>query len=94
MTKDEFIAAWCAEKRFTLAQFHDFYVALPCACDHEGCEGWGAVPNKPDCIEDHMRLYAPDGWTQSSEGWDITEGAKLTSEDVAGVKQGDADGSR
>lgn len=32
-------------------------IALPCSCDDE-CEGWAMVA--PDCIDNHLRLRAPE----------------------------------
>jgi hypothetical protein len=35
------------------------FLALPCACGEDVCQGWAKVSNTAEDIEDHMRLYAP-----------------------------------
>ena len=60
MTKSEFIKAFCAHSRLTRTQFHGHMVALPCACDYEGCSGWAAVYNDAKRIKHHNTHFAPD----------------------------------
>lgn len=59
MTKDEFIAVYCARSEMTRDEFVADLVALPCACGYEGCEGWAAVLNEPDIVRNHNRVYGP-----------------------------------
>ena len=35
------------------------YLALPCACGADGCEGWATVLNTPEDIATHNLLFAP-----------------------------------
>lgn len=72
MTMDEFIDGYVArtnakggrlirtEKGFTSEGARYSRVALPCACGDD-CPGWAMVPNHPEDIETHNRLYAPRG---------------------------------
>lgn len=60
MTQEEFIAGYCERSHLTRAEFDRRYIALACACGEEGCQGFAAVNNLPQCIEAHMDLYAPE----------------------------------
>lgn len=33
-------------------------IALPCACDQEGCEGWAML--SAESVDHHLRFYAPE----------------------------------
>jgi hypothetical protein len=35
------------------------YVALPCICGEEGCDGWAMVRDEPDQIKNHMFFRGP-----------------------------------
>lgn len=57
MTKEEFIAGYCARSGISRATFDACRKALPCACGADECLGWAAVGR--DMEETHMELYAP-----------------------------------
>lgn len=59
ITKEQFEKAYCERSNITLTYYHSHFVALPCACDYEQCEGWASVTNDADMIAAHMRFYAP-----------------------------------
>lgn len=55
MTKDEFIAQYCAASKVTWEWLSKRRVALPCRCGEEGCEGWAMV--SIELQDEHNRLY-------------------------------------
>lgn len=59
MTKEEFIAAYCARSGVAWAELSPYRVALPCACGELMCEGWAMVGNDPMIIKSHNELYGP-----------------------------------
>jgi len=71
MTKDEFIDHYLknvspgfGRPRFSrtangIETAGDRRVAMPCACGETGCDGWAMVPDDPEQIEMHNRLYGP-----------------------------------
>ena len=62
MTKEQFIQAYCERSKVTAEWFNDYFVALPCACDSDICEGWAKIRNDPESIADHIRFYLPEGF--------------------------------
>jgi hypothetical protein len=61
VSEQEFIDGYCGRSGVTWAELSQHYVALPCACEQEYCEGWAMVSNDPHAIQTHMELYAPEG---------------------------------
>lgn len=59
MTKDQFIDGYCERSGIAREWFDAQLVALPCACDYEGCQGWATIRNDPDQIRHHMEFFAP-----------------------------------
>jgi len=59
MTKEQFERGYAKRSGISLEEYHKFLVALPCACEQEGCEGWASVSNNPESIKTHQELYAP-----------------------------------
>lgn len=67
LTRDEFIERYLIRSDLPLSYKvdggFDFdgrrYLALPCACGDDMCEGWAKVRDDPEEIATHMRLYAP-----------------------------------
>lgn len=57
ITKDEFITQYCERSRIPWDELSKFFVALPCACGDETCEGWAMVRNAPYDIGVHESLY-------------------------------------
>lgn len=43
MSKEEFVRAWCDCYHTTEEAFYKDKDAIPCGCNHPGCEGWSAV---------------------------------------------------
>lgn len=77
MTRDQFIKAYAARSGLS-DQWADLgfievggrmRLALPCACENEGCEGWAMVG--PDSVISHLDLYAPEplrsAWHKANE---------------------------
>ncbi len=70
MTRDEFIdgymerskipASWRSGDGYVL-EGHPGYVALPCACGEDGCNGWAMVRNEQFYIDTHNQFHAPSG---------------------------------
>lgn len=59
MTKDEFIEGYCRRSEITREAFDRDFVALPCNCEQDGCNGWAAIDNDEDSIKHHMEFSAP-----------------------------------
>jgi len=57
--KQTFERKYIRNSGITLRQYREWKLTVPCNCDYEGCQGWGAIPNDPDLIDTHNRLYAP-----------------------------------
>jgi hypothetical protein len=57
ISKEEFERGYCQRGHMTREEYQEERVTLPCYCDYEKCEGWAAVPNIPDIIQDHMKFY-------------------------------------
>lgn len=72
MTKDEFIAAYCANSDVTPEWLQQHMTAVPCACNAENCKGWAMVNNDPDVIKHHEELY--NKRTRSAECIEAFEG--------------------
>lgn len=55
MTKSEFEAAYAARSNASAAEIFEpgVYVALPCNCGEEDCQGWAAVFDVPRHIKQH-----------------------------------------
>lgn len=66
MTRTEFIRAYADRSGLSsecaaigiIEIGRDVMLALPCACEDEGCEGWAMVT--ASTILSHLELYAPD----------------------------------
>lgn len=43
MTKDDFISGYIKRSEVTREFFNENYIAIPCDCDYENCNGWAAV---------------------------------------------------
>lgn len=56
MTKDEFIQQYCKGSGWTLENFNENRVALPCSCGAEYCRGWAAIDNNPKAIAHHEKF--------------------------------------
>lgn len=59
MTKEQFIEGYCRRSEITREAFDRDFVALPCNCEQDGCNGWAAVDNDQDAIKHHMEFDAP-----------------------------------
>ncbi len=59
ITKEEFKKGYCDRSKITLEKYDKHFVALPCGCDCDGCEGWATISNDPQSIKGHMRFNAP-----------------------------------
>lgn len=59
MTKAQFIDRYVAASDISREEFDEWFVALPCACGDETCEGWAAVSNDPFHIKMHAQMYMP-----------------------------------
>ena len=59
MIKEEFENNYAINSGLTLERYRELFVALPCACSYEGCQGWATVSNNEMSIKLHMELYAP-----------------------------------
>jgi len=76
-TKDTFEERYCKESGISLEKYHTFRVTLPCRCDYDGCEGWGAVGKDRNSIRAHMQFYGPrKGDTKDGKKWDGEEWVK------------------
>jgi len=68
MTRDQFIEGYLTRSGLPMsAKTKDGfrigdreYVALPCACGDEMCDGWAKVANDPEDIALHNRLHHPN----------------------------------
>jgi hypothetical protein len=66
MTQAEFIRAYAARSHLPadnailgfIRLGDHVWIALPCACDDEGCEGWAMV--SAEGVTTHLELYAPN----------------------------------
>lgn len=65
MTKEEFMAEWCAKMSYPLSVFDKERVALPCYCGGNACKGWKSLRNDPDRIAEHMEF---DGLPHNGTG--------------------------
>ena len=83
MTRTEFIKAYAKRSNMSdkwavlgFLEFDDRYVwvALPCACEDESCEGWAMV--SPSSVASHLELYAPE--PISSAFRDLSEGRTVS----------------
>lgn len=57
LTRDEFIAAYCERSNITREVYDRQFVALPCGCEEEGCNGWATVSNDSPMTATHQELY-------------------------------------
>jgi len=71
MTRDEFITGYVERSRAVGARRIEQtptgyragryeYVALPCRCGEEGCDGWAMIKNHPEEIAEHGRMNAAE----------------------------------
>jgi hypothetical protein len=60
MTRDEFIAGYCAASKVTWEWLRQYRDAVPCDCGDEICEGWAMI-SKEDApwISATKRLMEP-----------------------------------
>ena len=58
-TKEKFIDNYCRRSDITEQFYHENFVALPCACHAQFCEGWATVNDNELSIKAHNDLYAP-----------------------------------
>lgn len=70
ITQREFIDGYCSRSGVTLAWFNENYVALPCDCGEQGCNGWAAIHNTPEMVDMHNSLYSPAQATQQAGAGD------------------------
>lgn len=67
MTRDQFIEGYLSRSGIPMSAKTDDgfrvggreYVALPCACGDEKCDGWAKVSKNDEDIATHSDLYAP-----------------------------------
>ena len=66
MTRTEFVKAYAkrvgVSDEWAALGFIEYakrvYIALPCECDWDGCEGWAMLSNEN--ILDHLQFRAPE----------------------------------
>jgi DNA-directed RNA polymerase subunit RPC12/RpoP len=72
ITRNEFIDAYMARSRLgrgaerrTPFGFTNLesgtWIALPCDCDYEGCQGWAMMPNALSTVAVHCDVHLPPG---------------------------------
>lgn len=59
--RSAFISKYRLESGLSLAEFNAQWRALPCDCGDHLCVGWAVVPNTPEAMDIHRRLYTRDG---------------------------------
>jgi hypothetical protein len=71
MTRDEFERGYCARSGVTVEWFRQHRVALPCACEADGCEGWAAISLDPLLLLHHLCFQLPE--REALMGLEMTE---------------------
>lgn len=56
MKRTEFILQYCAASNMSIHEYTRHFIALPCNCKEDGCEGWATIPNSPFAIANHFEL--------------------------------------
>ena len=59
ITQGEFEYAYASRSGITIEEYRASFIALPCGCTDEACEGWSSVSRDPDAIAEHLDFYAP-----------------------------------
>ena len=59
MTRDEFETAYCERSNITVERYRQIRITLPCGCDFDGCEGWGAVSYDASMLLHHLCFSLP-----------------------------------
>jgi hypothetical protein len=57
MTKEEFIKRYISNSGMPREDFAEYFIALPCQCGAQNCDGWAAVFNDRLMIDIHNELY-------------------------------------
>lgn len=57
MTKEEFEESYIIGSSISAEFYHRHLITLPCDCGMEGCNGWAAVVNTKENIENHIFFY-------------------------------------
>ena len=60
MTKEQFIAEYCAASNMPVEEIMETRVCLPCSCDEYDYKHWAMVTRDDGLIESHVTLYAPE----------------------------------
>lgn len=82
LSEEEFIAAYAARSETTAESLKKHFVALPCACGADICEGWAMVPNKPEHIQMHNMRYSPKVAPETWKELPSTAGAPPLDDDL------------
>jgi len=62
MTKEAFVDAYVERSKpsgVTQEDILNWFVALPCDCGHDQCEGWAMVANNAKSKAHHYEFYGP-----------------------------------
>lgn len=58
ISREDFIAAYCARSGISPELLMQHEVVLPCRCGEPICEGWAVIPNDLRLIEHHEKTDA------------------------------------
>lgn len=60
MDKEQFINGYVSRSNITREFYDEHFVALPCFCEDESCDGWASIHNTDEMIAIHMQFDGRD----------------------------------
>ena len=56
MNRHKFIKNYCKGHRLHEDDFDKTWLALPCSCGDVSCDGWAAIRNIKEFLDEHARM--------------------------------------